>query len=140
MIDIVPNAGENVADWVAERVNATTFGSSVNFGFYKKGNLVGGVVFSEYRIEDIVFSGAFEDKGCFTKRSLKIFFDYPFNQLKCHRVTAYTETDNNEANKLLIKLGFTNEGTMREISEKGKDANIYGMLKRECTWLGEENG
>lgn len=140
MIEVRPNAGEDVTNWVAERVDATTFGKCVNFGFYKEDKLVGGVVFSEYRIEDITFSGAFEDKACFNKRTLKVFFDYPFKQLKCHRITAYTETDNKRANKLLKALGFTHEGTMREISEKGKDANIYGMLDRECNWLGEENG
>jgi RimJ/RimL family protein N-acetyltransferase len=137
MIEIRPNAGQYVTDWVAERVDATTFGDSTNFGFYDNDKLVGGVVFSEYRVEDITFSGAFEDKKCFTKRNLKYFFDYPFNQLKCHRITAYTETDNERANKLLKSLGFTLEGTMREISEKGKDANIYGMLERECKWLGD---
>jgi RimJ/RimL family protein N-acetyltransferase len=137
MIEVVINDGSHVSDWVAERVNATAFGDSVNFGFYKEGNLVGGVVFSEYRVEDIVFSGAFEDKACFTKKTIRDFFVYPFKQLKCHRITAYTETDNDKANKLLIKLGFSKEGTMREISERGKDANIYGMLKRECTWIGE---
>jgi len=137
MIEIRPNAGQDVTDWVAERVDATTFGDSVNFGFFSGEKLVGGVVFSEYRVEDITFSGAFEDKSCFTRRNLRYFFDYPFNQLKCHRVTAYTETDNNKANKLLNKLGFTHEGTMREISEKGKNANIYGMLRKECKWLGE---
>ena len=137
MIQLVPNAGQEVTDWVAERVDATTFGECVNFGFYKDNKIVGGVVFSEYRVEDIVFSGAFEDKRCFTKRNLQYFFNYPFKQLNCHRITAYTETDNERANKILKKLGFTHEGTMREISEKGKDANIYGMLDRECNWLGE---
>ena len=140
MISIVPNAGQELTDWVAERVDATNFGNCVNFGFYKDDKIVGGVVFSEYRVEDITFSGAFEDKGCFTRRNLRYFFDYPFNQLKCHRITAYTETDNKRANKLLKKLGFTHEGTMREISEKGKDANIYGMLDRECNWLGDKHG
>jgi len=140
MIEIRPNAGQDITDWVAERVDATTFGDSVNFGFFDEDKLVGGVVFSEYRVEDITFSGAFEDKRCFTRKGLRTFFHYPFKQLKCHRITAYTETDNKRANKLLKKLGFTLEGTMREISEKGKDANIYGMLERECKWLGDRNG
>jgi RimJ/RimL family protein N-acetyltransferase len=137
MITLVPNAGQEVTDWVAKRVNATNFGASVNFGMYKDGELVGGVVFSEYRVEDIVFSAAFEDRGCLTRSILRTLCEYPFRQLKCHRVSAYTETDNKRANVILKKLGFVHEGTMREISENGKDANIYGMLERECKWLGD---
>ena len=135
-----PNAGQEVTDWVSARVDAVEFPEGVNFGFFDGDKIVGGIVFYEYRLEDIVFSGAFEDKRCFTRKFLNKFFDYPFKQLKCHRVTAYTETDNKRANKLLKNLGFTMEGTMREVSENGKDANIYGMLDRECKWIGEKNG
>jgi len=137
MIEVVPNAGDEVVKWVAERANARSFGESVCIGYYKKGKIVGGIVFSEYRIEDIALSAAFEDKECFIRENVKHVFKYPFEQLKCHRVTAYTETDNKSANKILKQLGFKHEGTMREIGENQKDANIYGMLQRECKWLGD---
>jgi len=75
------------------------------------------------------------EKGGFNRTMLKTLFHYPCIQLKGHRVTAYTEVDNRQANLFLRRLGFVKEGTMREISENLKDINIYGMLKRDCTWL-----
>lgn len=140
MIDVVPNAGEEVTDWVAKRANARSFGDSVCIGYYKSNKIVGGIVFNEYRVEDIVMSAAFENKECFTKENIAHVFHYPFQQLKCHRLTAYTETDNKKANKILKQLGFTQEGTLREIGENKQDANIYGMLRKECKWIGENNG
>jgi RimJ/RimL family protein N-acetyltransferase len=135
MIEMRLNAEKFVTDWVASKIDIKDFGPNTTFGFFDSEKLVGGIVFNEYRIQNIAFSGVIEDKRCFTKFFLKKFFDYPFNQLKCHRITSYTEVDNDKANTLLKKLGFINEGIMREISEKGKDVNIYGMLKRECRWI-----
>jgi RimJ/RimL family protein N-acetyltransferase len=134
MIELVPNAGQEVTDWIVKRVGVTSLSDCVNYGFYEEGELVGGVAFYEYRVQDIVFSGVME-RGGFNRTMLRTLFHYPFHQLKCHRVTAYTEIDNREANVFLKRLGFKKEGTMREISENLKDINIYGMLKRDCTWL-----
>jgi|APSaa5957512493_1039668.scaffolds.fasta_scaffold25588_2 RimJ/RimL family protein N-acetyltransferase len=134
MIELRPNAGQEVTDWITKRVGVTALSDCTNFGFYEEGELVGGVAFYEYRIQDIVFSGVME-KGSFNKTMLRTLFNYPFIQLDCHRITAYTETDNRQANLFLKRLGFKKEGTMREISERLKDIHIYGMLKKECTWL-----
>ena len=98
---------------------------------------MGGVVFSEYREQDIVFSGAIDRAGVCSKRVLRQLFYYPFGQLKCHRISAYTEVDNRDAVRFLRRLGFTKEGRVRECSSNGKDAFIYGMLRRECSWLGD---
>lgn len=140
MIQLSVGKDKEVADWVAKRVDAETFGDCVTYGFHKDGKIVGGVVFYDWRIEDMVFSVAFEDSGCITRRILRVLFDYPFNQVGCHRITAYTDVDNEVSNKQLKRLGFQKEGRYREISRERKDANIYGMLRRECIWLGEKNG
>jgi RimJ/RimL family protein N-acetyltransferase len=134
MIELRPNAGQEVTDWITKRVGVTALSDCTNFGFYEEDELVGGVVFYEYRVQDIVFSGVME-KGSFNKTMLRTLFNYPFIQLNCHRITAYTEIDNRQANFFLKRLGFKKEGTMREISERLKDINVYGMLKKECTWL-----
>ena len=112
MIELVPNAGQEVTDWIVKRVGVTSLSDCTNFGFYEEGELVGGVAFYEYRVQDIVFSGVME-RGGFNRTMLRTLFHYPFYQLKCHRVTAYTEIDNREANIFLKRLGFKKEGTMR---------------------------
>jgi len=134
MIELRPNAGQEVTDWITKRVGVTALTDCTNLGFYEEDELVGGVAFYEYRVQDIVFSGVME-KGSFNKTMLRTLFNYPFIQLNCHRITAYTEIDNRQANFFLKRLGFKKEGTMREISERLKDINVYGMLKKECTWL-----
>ena len=137
MIELRVGKDKEVSEWVMARTDADYFGECVTYGFFKDNQIVGGAVFYDWRIEDIVFSGAFEDKACFTKTNIKKFFHYPFNQLRCHRVSAYTDVVNDKANSLLKRLGFVNEGCFREISSKRQDANIYGMLKRECKWIGD---
>jgi RimJ/RimL family protein N-acetyltransferase len=135
MIELQIGQDQKVAEWVGKRAEVENLTECTTYGFFKDGKIVGGAIFYDWRVEDMVFSGAFEDKGCFTKRNLKLFFDYPFNQVGCHRISAYTSVDNSKANTLLKKLGFTKEGCFREISSRQEDANIYGMLKRECIWL-----
>jgi len=66
----VPNAGQEVTDWIVKRVGVTSLSDCVNYGFYEDGELVGGVAFYEYRVQDIVFSGVME-KGGFNRTMLR---------------------------------------------------------------------
>lgn len=134
-MELVPNAGLEVKEQIQSRVGVAALSNSTNFGFYQDGELIGGVAFYEYRIQDIVFSGYMDKGGVFNKKMLRELYYYPFVQLGCHRVTAYTEVDNREANIFLKRMNFTKEGRIREVSERLKDINVYGMLKRECKWI-----
>lgn len=135
MIELVPNASQKVVQMITQKVGVTALSNSTAFGFYEEGELIGGVAFYEYRMQDIVFSGYMDKGGSFTKQMFRKLYYYPFIQLGCHRVTAYTEVDNREANLFLRRMGFTKEGRIREVSDSLKDINVYGMLKRECKWI-----
>ena len=66
-------------------------------------------------------------------------FEYPFVQLDCGRVTALVARPNVRLRKLLLHLGFVEEGTLRESLPTGDDLIAYGMLRRECRWIGESH-
>jgi hypothetical protein len=63
-------------------------------------------------------------------------FYYPFVELGCGRVTALAPSRARHR-KWLRKLGFIEEGCIRESLPTGDDQIVYGMLRRECRWLGE---
>ena len=65
-------------------------------------------------------------------------FAYPFIQLNCNRVTAPVDAVNTASCKLVSTLGFKEEGRLREAGRNGEDILLYGMLKRECRWIANE--
>ena len=76
-----------------------------------------------------------------TKQVLRAVFDYAFNYLGCARFQAVTRADAADTRKFLLRLGFQEEGQMRQYWDAKTDAVLYAMLKRDCRWLGvEEHG
>lgn len=74
------------------------------------------------------------------KRSVfKGILAYPFIQLGCSRITAITEATNQSTRTFLQRFGFQEEGHHPELFSSG-DGVSYGLLRRNCRWLGEENG
>lgn len=69
------------------------------------------------------------------KTFLRAMFDYPFNELKCSRITAPVKATNMEARKFVEKLGFVAEGTLRGYYSDGIDRILYGLLKKECRYV-----
>ncbi|TNF88207.1 MAG: GNAT family N-acetyltransferase [Gammaproteobacteria bacterium] len=67
-------------------------------------------------------------------RSMGLMLDLAFFQLRLHRITTYVHTDNIGSAGLVKRLGFINEGCMREgyfyDGEYG-DVNIVGLLSNE---------
>ncbi len=70
----------------------------------------------------------------YAKEALELVLDYAFKKLKLRRVYAKVMTPNKPSYKLLEKVGFKKEGTLRKEIEKNKktlDVYIYGLLKEE---------
>jgi ribosomal-protein-serine acetyltransferase len=75
----------------------------------------------------------FQGLGLMTK-ACKAFIDYAFNELKLHRVEIRCAVDNKKSRAIPERLGFTNEGTIREaewLYDHFVDHVVYGMLARE---------
>ena len=73
-----------------------------------------------------------------TRPFLAAVFQYPFEQLGVRRVTSRIGADNTKARGFLEALGFQHEGTIRKGWEPDVDLLIYGLLKEECRFLGQE--
>ncbi len=61
--------------------------------------------------------------------------DVGFREMGLHRVQAFTIADNTRSVRLLERLGFQREGTMREFSLEADgvfhDSAVYGLLRRQ---------
>jgi ribosomal-protein-alanine N-acetyltransferase len=70
----------------------------------------------------------------YASEAIQALIDYAFVVLGLRRLTAHVDTRNQASHQLLLKLGFTHEGILREDSVmKGEltSGNIYGLLRRE---------
>lgn len=72
--------------------------------------------------------------GGFSRSLLKAGFRYIFSDLGCRRVTGRVDEALPWASELK-RLGFVEEGRLREAAVSGGDTIIFGMLRRECRWL-----
>ena len=76
---------------------------------------------------------AFWGKG-YAPESINALLDYAFQTLKLNRIEAKVEPENANSIKVLNKLNFTFEGTLRQY-EKAKgnfiDINMYSRLKTD---------
>ena len=61
--------------------------------------------------------------------------DYGFTTMRLHRVQAHTIADNHRSVRLLERLGFQREGTLREYSWEDDlafhDSAVYGLLSTD---------
>jgi len=62
-------------------------------------------------------------------------FDYPFNQLKVKRASAYVEEVNVAANRIARHLGFKPEARLACAGRSGGDVIIYRMWRDECRFI-----
>lgn len=107
-------------------------GHYVAIGYERFGQLVGGVVFTQFSGRNIVLACALE--APLTRMFLRALFFYPFLQLGCARMTLLIDEDNAKSIRLVEHVGFILEGRMREAMPRG-DVLIYGLLRTECRWL-----
>jgi hypothetical protein len=131
---ILFGADEFVSNHVASRIQHmhAPFGPCTALGIVRGGNLVGGVVYHGYVGHDIQVSIALDRTAFLPWRAL---FAYPFEQLGCSRLTAFTGRKNKKARKLLENLGFNLEGVHLRGLDGTSDAMSYGMLKENCRWI-----
>lgn len=130
----------DVADWVANQIwGSPEFSPCQAIGVERDGALIAGVVYHDFRGIDLQMSCASIDPRWLSKERLRIFFAYPFTQCGCLRVSTVAARANKRARRLNEGLGFKLEGVARK-AWQGKDACLYGMLREECHWLGEDYG
>lgn len=134
-MNLVLGRDAEVAAWVAAHIpHVTQFDAMTAIGIERGGQLVGGVVYHEFRGNDVQMSCAATSRRWLTRPFLSAIFNYPFVQLGCDRVTACTPKKNVHTRRFLEGVGFIEEGNMRR-GFVGDDCIVYGMLREECKWM-----
>lgn len=132
-----------VAEWVRRRLTdppVEDWGPCVALGIARGPELVAGIVFNNYRHPSIEASIASSTPSWCSRRNLAAIFAYPFRQLGCRRVGAMTGITNQPARAFLCRLGFREEGILRQALPPSAanpmgDAVLYGITLAECRWL-----
>jgi RimJ/RimL family protein N-acetyltransferase len=135
---IVWDQPERVMQFVAARVGEDCFRDYTALGLEKDGEIVAGVIFTNFTTASIVMHVASDgSRHWITPAFLAATFRYPFVQLGCRRVTGLVRADNADAQRFDEHLGFQREGVLREGTTDGCDLILYGMLKSQCRFLQE---
>lgn len=130
--------GPEVVEWVAKQTNEYgNFGTDAGIGWAKDGSLVAGVAYAEWNGPNVVCHIASDrTRRWLTRPYLWAMFDYPFNQLKCKRITVCIGEGNLASRGFVENLGFSDEARLWAAHPTG-DLIIYGMFKNECRFLRE---
>jgi RimJ/RimL family protein N-acetyltransferase len=101
------------------------------------GRIIGGFIFYDWeRANGNIYIAAAGSGAWVTPGNLRVWFSYPFNQLKCNRITSMVAKSNKVSREMTERLGFKREGCIRAARGPGKDSIVYGMLRNECRWIG----
>ncbi len=76
----------------------------------------------------------------FATEAATALLEWAFNTLDLNRVQSEADTRNAASDRVLQKLGFLREGTLREncvVAGEVSDSWVYGLLRREWKPLGE---
>jgi hypothetical protein len=133
-----PESRKHLVTYIADRIGITpdALVGSMPYhvmGAHVGGKLKGAVLYINFRGPSIEISCAGEP-GWLTRANIRAIFSYPFEHLKCRRVTAIVASKNKRAIKMNEGVGFIWEGLCRHGFEDDH-AVIYGMTRDECRWI-----
>lgn len=129
---IVAGEDEIVRAWMGQKLG-DVFREGLTLGvFSNEGRLVGGILFQGY-------TGAAVDLGAVGRVAFRRVFqavgDMAFGHLGCVRVQCVTRASNRHVRRLLPRMKFKFEGTMRR-HYGDEDGLLFSMLKHEAIALG----
>lgn len=130
---VYPSGDQNdkLAILIANRLGAGNFQPCQCLAMMDGDKLAGAVVYFCYRhpsIEVAIFSD--DPRWALNRDMVAEIIAYPFVQLGCKRITAMVDKHNKRSRKMVKRLGFVEEGKLREAGDKG-DVFIYGLLPNE---------
>ena len=125
---------QSVAEWVAQRV-PHMFGRFRDFsaiGVSDGNSLVAGVVYHDYypAYKHIQISMAADNPKWAQRGIIRALLSYPFDQLKCERITLTVPHTSARVLKFTKGIGFVSEGVLRR-AFGDSHAVVLGMLSRD---------
>lgn len=70
-----------------------------------------------------------------TRRVMRYVFGMVFKMIGAKRCSVFVSADNDKSLQMCLRLGFKQEGLLRQFRNDGKDCVVLGMLKNECRWI-----
>lgn len=135
---VIVGQSERVATWVGGRVDLpgeASFDNCKAIGLEENGYLVAGVVYDYFNGANInAHIAAAPGARWLTRSFLHFMFWYPFEQLKCRRITGPIPETNFESRRFAEHLGFELETKLKDAHPTG-DVLVYRMFKPQCKWL-----
>ena len=141
MIEIVTNDEwkNKCYDWIKDKAHIHSTAEDYTYiGMIEDKKILGVVIFSDYDGNNIFVHVALDTPRACQRDTIRLMFDYAFNQAKCNRVTATCDNNYSRIKKLIEGVGFKKEGVLKnmmKIKDAYVDAAIYGMLKEDCKWV-----
>ena len=138
MIQTFSGCDGDVAGWVQAHIpGCLPFDEKVRtLGILRDGQLIAGVVYSEFRGHQVEGSMASTDPRWATRPVLYNIFAYPFVICKVRRFQVTVSRRNKHTRRFVERLGFVYCGKGRKAMPDGSDACVYDMLPWEAErWL-----
>lgn len=122
-----------IGPWVCERTGGTYEPStSTAIGMEEGGKLTAGVLYDQFNGRSICMHVAVERPV--SRTFTRTCFEYPFNQLKVHKVMGLVDSDNAKALRFDRHLGFVQEARIKGAGKTG-DLIILTMTRAQCRWI-----
>ena len=130
---------ENTHAFIKRNLKQFADGEGFALGIWFAGEMAGQIEYNyldwNNRKTEIGFwlGESFQGKGLVTQ-SCRVLINYVFNELKLNRVEMRCGTENTKSRKIPEKLGFREEGIIRQagwLGDRFVDFVIYGMLASE---------
>jgi RimJ/RimL family protein N-acetyltransferase len=94
--------------------------------------MVAGVIYENWNHKSIWCHIAIE--GRLTPEYLAAIFDYPYNVCQVEKIICPVGSDNEQSIKVVKKMGFTEEGRIKEGRPHG-DIVFYTLRRDDCRFL-----
>jgi hypothetical protein len=136
---VIPVFGrdDEVARWAAFNLKQVISPPYVAIGFTRDGtHWHGAAVFNEWNFSNIEIT--IYGPGCLSPGSIGCAYRYVFNQIKANRLTARTRRSNSLMRRLLPRLGFTYETTLKRYygPDRKDDAFLFALFPEQAVkWM-----
>lgn len=121
-------SGDNVAAYVASRLETNFYPPFTALGVARDGAVVAGIVFNCWTGPDVQLTIAAEP-GAMSRRFLRRVGLYITKELGCIRATI--ETEQPHVVDMALRMGGKVEGVKRDLFGHGRDGTVIGVLKRD---------
>lgn len=129
---------ETVVNYVAKGLkdDIREYLPCLGLAIYEDTKLIGGVLINDIRPErDCWLTIYTESPKWATKQVLKYVFTVVFVTIGAKRCSVFVSESNQKSHNMCLRLGFKDEGLLREYRDNGENCYVMGMLKQECIWL-----